>query len=71
VEGGRATGPLALVLEDIGKTVMKTCRVESCLAVGFLAPAHSILIIFKDGMLSKPNMGDGKSYTLSQYRQGK
>lgn len=42
---------------------------ETCLAVGLLAPAHSILIRFRDGMPSKPHMGDGKPHALFQNRQ--
>ena len=64
-------GLLTLMLEDISKNVIKDCRVETSLAAECLAPAHSILIRFRDGMLSKPDMGDGKSYTLCQNRQGK
>lgn len=67
----RVEGLLTLILEDISKNVIKDCRVETCLAVGLLAPAHSILIHFRDGMLSKPNRGDGNSYTLCQKRRGK
>lgn len=69
----RVEGLLTLILEDRSKNIIKDCRVEACLAVGFLAPAHSILIRLgiRDGMLSKPSMRDGKSYTLCQNRQDK
>lgn len=70
----RVEGLLTLILQDRSKNVIEGCRVEACLAVGFLAPAHSILIPFRritDGMPSKPNISDGKSYTLCQNEQDK
>lgn len=51
------------------KRVIKDCGVETCSAVGILAPAHSILIRFRDGMPTKPHMGDGKSHAPWQNRQ--
>lgn len=64
-------GLLTLIRKDKSQNLIKDCRVETCLAVRFLAPAHSSLISFRDGMLSKPNIGDGKSYILCQNKQGR
>lgn len=60
-------GLLTLILEDRSKNIIEVCG-EACLAVGLLAPAHS-LICFRDGMPSKPNIIDGKSYSLCRDRQ--
>lgn len=67
----RMEGLLSLILEDKSKTFIKDGRVEVCLVVGFLAPAHSILIRFRDGMVCKPNTGNSKSYVIPFTERGR
>lgn len=70
----RVEGLLTLILEDRSKNIIEDCRVGACLAVGFLAPARSILIHFRwvrDEMPSKLDMSDGRSCTLCQNGQNK
>lgn len=66
----RMDGLLALILEDKSKMFIKDGRVEAWLVVVFLAPAHSILIHFRGGMVCKHNTGDSKSCVIPFTKRG-